>query len=172
MHFFSFLHFKGYEIFPDSGDFTFCSFFLWKRFRLVLDNLTWGYESSLSLCAAEVLHFRRTQWHGNDKAFRCGSLPGGDLPVWGAGVPPSGLSGQTWSPLVPSSVPCSSSSHALPPKVQPGPLFSCRDFPPLSPSFECQLSVSASQMETPSPEVPWPLTSTITLGWPPGCWLA
>lgn len=72
---------------------------------------------------------------------------------------PSGLSGQTWSSLVPSSVP-SSSSCALPRKVQPESPFPCST--PLSPSFKCQLYSDESQMYTPNPEVSWALTSRIT----------
>lgn len=71
---------------------------------------------------------------------------------------PSGLSGQTWSSLVPSSVP-TSSSCALPRKVQPEPPFPCST--PLSPSFKCPLYSDESQMYTPNPEVSWALTSRI-----------
>lgn len=72
---------------------------------------------------------------------------------------PSGLSEQTWSSLVPSSVP-GSSSCALPRKVHPESPFPCST--PLSPSFKCQLYSDESQMYTSNPEVSWALTSRIT----------
>lgn len=65
LHVFLFLHFKGYQIFPDAAEFNF-SCFLWKSFCLVLDNLTPGYKSSFSLRSAKGLCFRCTWWRGNN----------------------------------------------------------------------------------------------------------